>query len=229
MWRALLLSVVLFLTTDIAFSQSSLPSTESQLPKIAPLRLTGGPQLGPGPVRENSGIVKSRLWPNVFWMQNDSGDEPRVYAVRRDGSVHASDRYELPGTLIGGAINVDWEDIGVDKQGHLIVAGFGNNRNDRRDLVLYYLMEPDPTAGRTTWLRRVFFRYPDQEQFPAPSDNFNFDGEALFAIDDVVYVLSKHCSDTATRLYRFDPKTWHADQVNTLEYVERFVKRAARQ
>ena len=62
-------------------------------------------KLPQGPARENSGIVKSRHAQNVFWMQNDSGDEPRVYAIRRDGSSYRNDE---PGTLIGGAINVDW-------------------------------------------------------------------------------------------------------------------------
>ena len=76
-------------------------------------------------------------------------------------------RYEQEqGVLIGGAINVDWEDITVDEAGHLIVADVGNNYNDRRDLVLYYLDEPAPTAGRTVFRKKIFFRYPEQRQFP---------------------------------------------------------------
>ena len=162
--------VVGSVSLSIADAQTPAPQAPIELPKVAPLRLEHGKPLGVGPAKENSGIVKSRQWPDVFWMHNDSGDEPRVYAVRRDGTVYPSDRYgtEQPGTLIGGAINVDWEDITVDNRGHLIVADSGNNYNDRRDLVLYVLPEPSPAAGRTTWIRRVFFRYPDQVQFPAP-------------------------------------------------------------
>jgi len=180
-----------------------------------------GRPLGEGPAKENSGIVKSRQWPDVFWMHNDSGDEPRIYPVHRDGSVYASSRYpEMPGVLIGGAINVDWEDITVDASGHVIVADFGNNGNDRRDLALYYLMEPSPDAGRTAVLRRIFFRYPEQKEFPAPDNDFNYDAEAVFSLGDDVYVCTKHRSDTLTCVYRLkvDPSI----DVQVLELVDTF-------
>jgi hypothetical protein len=124
--------------------------------------------------------------------------------------------------LIGGAINVDWDDIAVDSHGRLILADSGNNGNDRRDLVLYILPEPSPAAGRTTWLRRVFFRYPDQSQIPAPKENFNFDCEAIFTLGEQIYLLSKHRSDTRTTLYRFHPDRWREAEVDTLELVDRF-------
>ncbi len=186
------------------------------------ITLVDGRSLSPGPSKENSGIVKSRLWPDLFWMHNDSGDEPRIYAVRKDGSVLLSDRYEVPGTLIGGAINVDWEDITVDNAGHLIVADFGNNGNDRRDLVLYFLHEPAPNAGRTTWFRRVFFCYPDQLKFPAPKEDFNFDAEAIFTINNNVFVLTKHRSDSTTTLYKLDASAVKSDELVTLELVDEF-------
>ena len=59
---------------------------------VEPLELGEGVRLGRGPDRENSGIVKSRRHADVYWMHNDSGDEPRIYPVRRDGEVHASTR-----------------------------------------------------------------------------------------------------------------------------------------
>jgi hypothetical protein len=207
-----------------ASAQSLPPQEPIALPEIAPLRLEHGKPLGAGPAKENSGIVKSRNFENLFWMHNDSGDEPRIYPVRRDGTVYVAERYgpDQPGTLIGGAINVDWEDITTDNRGHLIVADSGNNANDRRDLVLYILPEPSPTAGRTSWSRRVFFRYPDQHQFPAPKNEFNFDSEALFMLGEQLYLLSKHRSDTQTTLYRFHPEKWRADEFDTLELVDRF-------
>jgi hypothetical protein len=79
-----------------------------KLPDVKPFDLGEGRKLGKGPSREHSGIVKSRNWPDLYWMQNDSGDEPRIYPVRRDGSVYFSERdSENPGVLIGGAVNVD--------------------------------------------------------------------------------------------------------------------------
>lgn len=187
--------------------------------------------LMPGPARENSGIVASRRHDDLFWMINDSGDEPRVYPVRRDGSVYGSSRgaegydgvlgnYDRPGVLIGGAINVDWEDIALDAEGRLLLPDFGNNSNDRRDLVIYVIDEPRPGAGRTTWREKWFFRYPEQTNYPAPKEDFNYDAEALFTVASMAYVLTKHRSDTHTRLYRLtDPQ---AREVNDLELLERF-------
>ena len=188
---------------------------------MEPFDLGKGHPLGEGPAKENSGIVKSRQWPDVYWMQNDSGDEPRIYAVRRDGSVYESDRYpDSPGVLIGGAINVDWEDIAVDASGLVIVADVGNNGNDRRDLVLYYVFEPAPNAGRTTAFRKVFVRYPEQRAFPAPNNAFNYDAEAMFTLGDVVYLCTKNRSDTKTQIYRVGKAA--EDGVVDLQLVEEF-------
>ncbi len=204
----------------------------------APRVLVPSAEIGEGPSRENSGIVASRRHDDTFWMINDSGDEPRVYAVRRDGSVHgaergtaayiaesesataATDGYEKPGVYLGGAINVDWEDIALDAAGRLLVPDFGNNGNDRRDLVIYVIDEPRPTAGRTTWRQKWFFRYPEQSAFPAPPDDFNYDAEALFTVDETAYVLTKHRSDTYTRLYRLTDPQPHV--VNDAELLEAF-------
>lgn len=180
-----------------------------------------GKPLGAGPARENSGIVKSRQWPDLYWMHNDSGDEPRVYPVHRDGSTYPNERYlDEPGVLIGGAINVDWEDVAMTASGQLVVADCGNNGNDRRDLAFYFLAEPAPTAGRTAPLRRVFFRYPEQRQFPAPADNFNYDAEGVFTLGDDVYLCTKHRSDTRTRLYRLTETP--GEEVHPLEYLDQF-------
>ena len=194
---------------------------EPALPQRDPMVLTPSAKLGRGPDKENSGIVKSRNHKDLFWMQNDSGDHPRVYPIRRNGEVYRSSRYpDSSGVLIGDAINVDWEDITVDADGHLIVADAGNNRNDRRDLVLYYLDEPSPAAGRTSVKKKVFFRYPDQKTFPAPENDFNYDSEALFAVGNTVYILTKNRSDTYTKLYRLDEAK--TNLTNTLTYVDRF-------
>lgn len=189
--------------------------------RSTPVTLEVSAKLGAGPARENSGIVRSRQHADLFWMQNDSGDEPRVYPVHRDGSVYTSSREpKTPGVLIAGAINVDWEDIAVDSDGHLIVADFGNNGNDRRDLVLYYIDEPSPAAERTVVKKKLFFRYPDQTQFRAGREAFNFDAEALFTAGTTPYVLTKHRSDTQTTLYRFDSPRVH--ETNVLKRVGTF-------
>lgn len=192
-----------------------------ELPDVPPIEPKLVAKLDPGPAKENSGIVKSRNHPDLFWMHNDSGDEPRIYPIRRDGTNYINKRYpEEHGVLIGGAINVDWEDITCDAEGALIIADVGNNSNDRRDLTLYYVDEPAPTAGRTTFRKKVFVRFPDQKEFPASQDNFDFDCEAVFAVANTVYFLTKNRSNSHTSLYSLtDPKS---EVVNPLNYLDTF-------
>lgn len=186
--------------------------------------------LGPGASKENSGIVRGKAVATtgepVFWTINDSGDEPRLYAVRSDGRIFDSERYpKNPGVLVGGAINVDWEDIGADASGHIIIPDFGNNSNARSDLTLYFVSEPEPTEGRTSVAKRVNIEYPDQRLRPAPRHDFNFDAEAFFTVGTDCFILTKHRSDTWTKLYRLDlPASGQVTEgaSHSLTYIDRF-------
>lgn len=171
------------------------------------------------PGKENSGIVKSRQFPDVFWVENDSGDDPKIYPIRANGEDYRSSRYAGGlGITIANAINVDWEDITVDASGNVIVADVGNNRNDRRDLVFYVIPEPSPDAGRTTAIKRYFIRYPDQTSFPPEKTQMNFDCEAVFTVGDVIYCFSKNRGDKLTTLYRLDNP--RSDEVTTLTKLQ---------
>lgn len=171
------------------------------------------------PGKENSGIVKSRQFPDLFWVHNDSGDDPKIYPIRASGEDYQSARYAGDlGVTIATAVNVDWEDIAVNASGQVIVADVGNNRNDRRDLVLYVVPEPSPNAGRTTAMKRYFIRYPNQTAFPPQASDMNFDCEAIFTIGNTIYLFSKNRGNSLTSLYRLDdPKS---DEVNTLTFLE---------
>jgi len=86
------------------------------LPDKAPVTLTPYGNLSFSPINESSGLVKSRLWSNVFWTHNDSGDEPRIFPVKRDGSILKPEwAEEYAGIKIKDAVNIDWEDIATDK------------------------------------------------------------------------------------------------------------------
>lgn len=174
------------------------------------------------PGKENSGIVKSRTTDNLFWLHNDSGDEPKIYPIRANGEDYKVTRYAGDlGVTIAGAINVDWEDITVDDSGNVIVSDLGNNRNDRRDLVFYIIPEPNPSAGRSTFIKRYFVRYPEQTSFPAPKENFNFDCEGVFTINNVIYCFSKNRSDSLSTLYRLDnPEEGKQNVLTSLETID---------
>ncbi len=238
-WPSAVGLLVLFLPLTVAAADPAVINFVAELPDRAPIALkkirslTGTefgtaegdkPSTAPHgsfPGHENSGIVKSRHYPDVYWLHNDSGDEPRIYPIRGDGKDYKGARSsEKLGVLIGGAINIDWEDITADASGNIIISDLGNNRNDRRDLVFYVVPEPSPDATRAAYIKRYFVRYPNQTSFPAPKDDFNFDCEGVFTVGDTIHLFSKNRSNTHTTLYRLDNP--QSDQINTLTKLETF-------
>lgn len=179
------------------------------------------------PIDEMSGIVKSRTYSDTYWVHNDSGDEPRIFAIGRSGEVKAPGATRsdppYPGIVIDLAVNVDWEDIAIDGA-TLYIGDLGNNGNARRDLGIYVVEEPNPLAIRrtrpTTWLPVA---YPDQNAFPPA--NLRFDCEALFVSEGKLYLISKDrigplpgLPAATASLYRLD--SGHVDKVNVLTLVE---------
>ena len=177
---------------------------------------------------EISGIVKSS-YGDFYWVHNDSGDLPRVYAIDRDSRPVkppflrvSADKW--PGHRIDNAWHTDWEDIAL-ADGVLYLADVGNNGNARRDLGVYAVNEADPrTVTTMRALKFIPIRYPDQRRFPA--EQWHFDCEAVFAADGKLYFLTKHRRpgehaswEPGVKLYRLD--TQHLDQENVLTLVGR--------
>src|SRR5215831_3753559 len=69
-------------------------------------------------IAETSGIVASRKHEGIFWVHNDSGNPPALFAVKRDGTLVREYCVAVP--------NVDWEDIAADDRGHLYLGEIGN-------------------------------------------------------------------------------------------------------
>jgi hypothetical protein len=151
-------------------------------------------RIGAEAIRENSGIVASRKHVGVFWTINDSGNPPALFAITRDGKLIR----EYP----VAAENTDWEDIATDDAGRLYIADTGNNRNDREEVRVFRIDEPDPRAplsGRPAPLRAgTFWRltYPKKP----------FDCESLFILDGKAYLFPKRMNGKAADLYTFDLK-----------------------
>lgn len=90
---------------------------------------------------EVSGIVASRTNPDVYYVHNDSGGKPEVYALNSKGKVIAILNLE-------GFNNRDWEDIaigpGPDAQSSYIYVGeIGDNKAQYDELMLYRFKEPN--------------------------------------------------------------------------------------
>ena len=143
------------------------------------------------PVRESSGLVASRRFPDVYWTHNDKGNAPVVYAIDRTGTLLAEFHV--------AATHDDWEDVATDAKGNLYIGNVGNNDAGRDWLEVHRLPEPDPTApakGRRLTLK------PDKTwrlKFPVEP----FDCESLFVHDTHGYVVSKVFGGKPARVYRF--------------------------
>lgn len=120
-------------------------------------------------IREASGIVASRRHPGVFWVHNDSGNPPALFAVRRDGSLIQEFAVGVP--------NVDWEDIATDDHGHLYIGDIGNNGARLLLRAVYRFDEPDPSEPVAGPLRAnlvSFYRF-------APGGRFDAEGLVIDA------------------------------------------------
>ncbi|MCF2529445.1 hypothetical protein [Yinghuangia soli] len=91
-------------------------------------------------ITESSGLVASVQHPGVYWTHNDSGDEPRVFAVGADGKTKAV-------VTLQGVSPRDWEavSLGKDEAGKpaLFVADVGDNFKGKwPEVWIYRFAEP---------------------------------------------------------------------------------------
>ena len=129
-------------------------------------------------VPEASGIVKSRRHPGIFWVHNDSGNAPLLFAIRSDGRVVRQFRLEIP--------NIDWEDIAIDDRGHLYIGDIGNNLGALPMRAIYRIDEPDPAKAPERPLAATALT-----RYVVPRDN-RFDAESLDYDQGNAIVIAKY-------------------------------------
>jgi hypothetical protein len=133
------------------------------------------------PIREASGIVASRRHAGVFWVHNDSGNLPVLFAVERDGTLVREYPVKAP--------NLDWEDLAADGSGHLYIGDIGNNNGRLALRVIYRIDEPDPSQDhppdeRLPVTGAWYYRFP-------PGNGNRFDAEGLFIDGQRAIVVAK--------------------------------------
>jgi hypothetical protein len=168
----------------------------------------------PAFLHEVSGLAESRTNPGVFWVHNDSGDQPWVYAFSRAGA--SLGRYTL-----AGATAVDWEDMAIgptgDGRSYLYLADIGDNAARRSSVCVYRVREPvvhanqSPVIESLSTVTRYDFTYPDG---PRDAEGFMVD-----PLTGDFYVVSKQEPD-GNRLYRSVSPSDR--KLNTLERVGTF-------
>jgi hypothetical protein len=130
-----------------------------------------------GELQEISGLAQTP--DGRLWAINDSGNAPTLYQLDpKSGKIIEKRPLPIP--------NVDWEELQTDGQGNLWIADFGNNANKRRRLTFYrYHLA-------TGALDSLWYAYPDQKQFPPPTETERqFDCEAFLWVNDTLHVFTK--------------------------------------
>lgn len=91
-------------------------------------------------LKEISGIAASRRNPGLFWVHNDSGNEPEIYLVDTSLKIHLT-------CQIGKVENRDWEDIAVgpgpeEGKTYVYVGEIGDNKARHQLKYIYRFEEP---------------------------------------------------------------------------------------
>jgi hypothetical protein len=138
-------------------------------------------------IPEASGIVKSRRYPGIFWVHNDSGNPPLLFAIKGDGRIVRQFRLGVP--------NIDWEDIAIDDLGHLYVGDIGNNTGALPLRAIYRIDEPDPGAPAHEPLAASAMTF-----YALPTEN-RFDAESLFVDRGSAILVAKYRDGREAELF----------------------------
>ncbi len=145
---------------------------------------------------ESSGLVVSATNPDTLWINNDSGDTARVFAVSTTGALRGI--YAL-----AGATALDWEDIAIGpgpqpSTPYLYVGDIGDNAEGRANIVVYREKEPTVVGDGGTYtldgVDALTLQYPDGPH----------DAEALLVDprSGELYVIAKHLAGGPAGVYR---------------------------
>jgi hypothetical protein len=178
------------------------PAKPKPLPTVVPaacagtLRRSTTGKLQSPDLKETSGLAVSAKNPGTLWLNNDSGDSARVFAVSPEGVLRGIAPLE-------GATAIDWEDIAIGpgptaKSPFLYVGDIGDNGASRPNIVVYRVAEPTVIGdGGTTPLTGVdalTFTYPDGAH----------DAEALMVDprSGEIYIIIKQLAGGPAAVYR---------------------------
>jgi hypothetical protein len=153
----------------------------------APPALEPAGHLDVGVIPEASGIVKSRRHPGIYWVHNDSGNAPLLFAIRGDGRLVRQFRLEIP--------NIDWEDITTDDSGHLYLGDIGNNTGVLPVRAIYRVDEPDPAVAAEKPL------LASAVSFYALSRSNRFDAEGLVYDRGAAILVAKYRDGQEAELF----------------------------
>ena len=164
--------------------------------------LTTTSTVAQGAIDEASGLAASHAHPGAYYVNNDSGDLPRFFAVGSDGA-------DL-GVVSMPVTNVDYEDIAVapcPAGSCVFVADIGDNDAVRASVALYRLPEPAALG--------MMSATPDTLPFVYPDGPHNAETLLVHPLTGEIVIVTKHKSGSSS-FYRA-PDGWAPGQLVTLE------------
>jgi len=154
----------------------------------------------PHKLNENSGITT--FHDSKAWFVEDNGNGDNLYEVDFKGNL-------LREIKVKNAKNHDWEDLTKDKKGNIYIGDFGNNDNDRKNLVIYKIPNPRRHSKEKTKAKKIRFNYPEQKSFPPSKNKRIYDAEAFFHFENHLYIFTKNRARPftgETSIYRVSDK-----------------------
>jgi hypothetical protein len=175
-------------------------------------------RVGDPTITEISGLVTSRRAPGVLWVHNDSGDDPRFYALDHSGTLLATI------TLTDGK-HRDWEDMALgpgpaDGVDYLYLGDIGDNKGKRDWIRVYRIAEPTVETGGGAGAgaaERAIDRF-DSLRMTYPDGPHDAETLLVDPVDGTLYVITKNGMGPSW-LYRYPPPLRPGEDV-TLERLQ---------
>ena len=168
-------------------------------------------EVGPLPkvLKEASGLEYTG---KHLWSHNDDGI-PALYCLDTAGNLVRAVQLN--------SVNKGWEDLTTDDAGNVFIGGFGNNKNDKRELKIYRIPNPESITDPVTTPEIIQYSYSDQKHFPPDKTNKNFDVDAFFEFNGSLYLFTKNRSAPFvgySKIYRLPatPGTHKAQLIDSL-------------
>lgn len=153
----------------------------------------------PKEIKEASACEISKA-SSLIWTIEDQKNAPVLFGFDEKGSLKKKIK-------ITNVENNDWEDLTSDDEGNIYIGDFGNNDNERTNLMIYKINAADLDKDEAEASDIISFYYPEQKEFPPKKKDRVFDVESFFFYQNKFYLFTKNRSskfDGTTVLYEVD-------------------------
>jgi hypothetical protein len=149
----------------------------------------------PKSINEASGIAASKIHSDMYWLHNDSGDEPQIFLVDTLCSLRAVVR-------LADIQNRDWEDIAVgngpnEYRSYIYIGEIGDNNAVYSEKSIIRIEEPKISPTKTDTILTQF----DILRYTYPDGNRDAETVLLDPLTKDIYIVSKR--EDNVHVYRF--------------------------